>query len=88
VAAARLNQNILRPAFFSVLRVFVLSSVKELELKAWRLSAFIMVALAALVFVVQRFFGPVFDSVFEICIFYIPAFTAVILFLYLRKRLK
>jgi len=66
--------------------LFVFS--KEVELKAWRLSTFIMIILAAFVFVVQRFLGPVFDFIFEICIFYIPAFTAVVLFLYFRKKLK
>jgi len=63
-------------------------SAKELELKAWRVSTLIMVILAAAVFLVQRLLGPLFDLVFEICIFYIPTFTIVALFLYFRNKLR
>jgi len=63
-------------------------SNSELELKSWRLSTLAMIMLAATVFLVQRFVGPLFDLVFEICIFYIPVFTAVGLFLYFRNKLR
>jgi F0F1-type ATP synthase assembly protein I len=66
---------------------FLVSS-KELERKAWFLSTLIVIILAAVVFLVQRLAGPFLDLVFEICIFYIPAFTIVSLFLYFRKKLK
>jgi len=45
-----------------------------------------MVTLAAAVFLIQRFFGQFFDVVFEVCIFYIPTFTIVVLLLYFRKK--
>jgi hypothetical protein len=58
------------------------------ELEAWRQATFIVVSLAALVFLVQRLFGPVFNDVaFEICIFYIPAVTVTSLYLYFKTRL-
>jgi len=63
-------------------------SAKELELKTWRLSTVVMMVLAATVFLVSRFVGPIFDLVFEICIFYIPAVAIVGLFLYFRNKLK
>jgi len=61
---------------------------KELELYAWRLATLVTITLAATIFIVQRLAGPFLDLVFEICIFYIPAFTIVSLFLYFRKKLK
>ncbi|MFQ6073942.1 MAG: hypothetical protein ACE5KC_01860 [Candidatus Bathyarchaeia archaeon] len=57
----------------------------EVELEAWRQATFVVVALAALVFLVQRFFGPLFEIAFEICIFYVPAVTIVLLYLYFSK---
>jgi hypothetical protein len=63
-------------------------STKELELKAWRLATVFIIISAAAVFLVQRLAGPFLDLIFEICIFYIPAFTIVGLFLYFRKKLK
>jgi antibiotic biosynthesis monooxygenase (ABM) superfamily enzyme len=63
-------------------------STKEQELEAWRLATVVMIVLAAAVFLVQRLAGPFLDLVFEFCIFYIPAFTIVGLFLYFRKKLR
>lgn len=57
----------------------------EVELEAWRQATFVVVALAALVFLVQRFFGPLFEIAFEICIFYVPAVTIALLYLYFSK---
>jgi len=56
------------------------------ELKTWRIATFVMVTLAAAVFLVQRFIGQFFDLVFEVCIFYIPAFTIVALLLYFSSK--
>lgn len=57
------------------------------ELKTWRLSTLFLVLLAALVFFSQRLVGQFFaDIVFEICIFYIPAFVITVLFLYFRSK--
>jgi len=56
------------------------------ELKTWRIATLVMVTLAAAVFLVQRFVVQFFDVVFEICIFYIPTFTIVGLWLYFRTR--
>jgi len=55
------------------------------ELKTWRIATLVMVTLAAVVFLVQRFI-PLFDVVFEVCIFYIPTFSIVGLFLYFRNK--
>jgi hypothetical protein len=63
-------------------------STKEQELKAWRLATVFIIILAATVFLIQRLAGPFLDLVFEICIFYIPAFTIVGLSLYFREKLK
>jgi len=56
------------------------------ELKTWRIATLVMVALAATVFLVQRFVVQLFDVVFEVCIFYIPTFTIVGLLLYFRTK--
>jgi hypothetical protein len=45
-----------------------------------------MLVIAAVVFFIQRFAGPVFDLVFEVCIFYVPAVVRVLLFLYFKQR--
>jgi len=59
----------------------------ENELRTWGLATVILVLLAASVFFTQRFIGQFFsDIVFEICLFYIPAFAIVVLFLYFRRR--
>lgn len=60
----------------------------KVELEAWRQSTFVVVALAALVFVVQRVWGILLgDVVFEICIFYVPAVAITLLYLYFRTKL-
>jgi len=70
--------------FFFCLRRNVLAS--DNELKTWRLATVVLVLLAAFVFFSQRFIGRFFDTVFEIFIFYVPAFLIVFLFLYLKHR--
>jgi hypothetical protein len=61
-------------------------STNQEELETWRIAALVMVTLAAAVFLVQRVVGPIFDVVFEIFIFYVPAFAIVALLLYFRKK--
>ncbi|HKZ95070.1 MAG TPA: hypothetical protein VJ249_10910 [Candidatus Bathyarchaeia archaeon] len=57
------------------------------ELKTWRAAAIIVVLAAAFVFFIQFFVGRFFnDVILEICIFYIPAFASVMLYLYLRQK--
>jgi hypothetical protein len=56
------------------------------ELQTWRLATIIMVISAVVVFFVQNLVRPVFDVVFEICIFYIPVFTLIGIFLYLKTK--
>jgi len=56
------------------------------ELKTWHIATLVMVSLAAAVFLVQRFVGQFFDLVFEVCIFYIPTFTIVGLWLYFGTK--
>ncbi len=59
----------------------------KVELEAWRQASFVVVSLAALVFLVQRVFGPMFDVAFEICVFYVPAVTIALLYLYFKTKL-
>jgi len=40
---------------------------------SWRLTTLLLVALSVVVFLVQRSSWAVFDTVFEVCIFHIPA---------------
>ncbi len=56
------------------------------EINAWRQATFVVASLAVLVFLVQRLFGPAFEVVFEICVFYIPAVAIALLYLYYRTR--
>ena len=60
---------------------------EKTELEAWRQAALVVVLLATFVFVVQRLFGPIFAVIFEICIFYIPAATITLLYLYFKTKL-
>lgn len=61
---------------------------EKVELEAWRQATLVVASLALLVFLVQRLFGPIFnDVIFEVCIFYVPAFTIAMLYLYFRTRL-
>lgn len=47
--------------------------------RAWRATAYVLVLLSAVVFIVQRTSWAMFDIVFEFCIFHIPAlFSAAI----------
>ncbi len=57
------------------------------ELATWRNAAIVVVLLAGFVFLAQHFVRRFFDPVFEICIFYVPAFASVILYFYHRRSL-
>jgi uncharacterized membrane protein len=61
---------------------------KDSELKAWRLATIVMIIMGAAVFFIQRLAGPFLDLVFEFCIFHIPAFVIVALFLYFRRKFR
>ena len=41
--------------------------------ESWRLTTILLVVLSLIVFLVQRTSWAVFDTVFEVCIFHIPA---------------
>ena len=41
--------------------------------ESWRLTTFLLVALSFVVFLVQRTSWALFDTIFEVCIFHIPA---------------
>jgi len=57
------------------------------ELGTWRAAAIILVLFAVSAFLIQYLTGRlILDYVLEICIFYIPAFVSVVLYLYLRLR--
>jgi hypothetical protein len=42
--------------------------------ESWRLTTLLLVSLSLAVFLVQRTSWAIFDTVFEVCIFHIPAF--------------
>ena len=41
--------------------------------ESWRLTTLLLVALSIVVFLVQRTSWALFDTIFEVCIFHIPA---------------
>ena len=41
--------------------------------ESWRLTTLLLVALSIAIFLVQRTSWAIFDTVFEVCIFHIPA---------------
>lgn len=61
-----------------------MSSRDSSEAESWRRTAAVMLAISAVVFLVQRFVATFLDPVFEACIFHIPALVAS--FIYLRRR--
>jgi len=84
VVDARLSRRLKFYSLFIFLEGISVPTNQE-ELKTWRIATLVMVTLAAVVFLVQRFI-PLFDVVFEVCIFYIPTFAIVGLLLYFRKK--
>jgi hypothetical protein len=63
------------------------SKAEKTELEAWRQATAILVFLAALVFLIQRLFRPILDVALEVFVFYVPAVTIVVLYLYFRTKL-
>lgn len=50
-----------------------------IDRESWRLTTLLLVTLSLAVFLVQRTSWAIFDTVFEVCIFHIPAaFSAVL----------
>jgi len=49
--------------------------------RAWRATAYVLVLLSALVFLVQRTPWAMFDVVFEVCIFHIPALLSAAIYM-------
>ena len=48
--------------------------------ESWKTTAIIMISLSVLVFLAQRTSLAVFDHVFELCIFHIPALACSVIF--------
>jgi hypothetical protein len=71
---------------FSLLFEVKLVLNKQEESESWLIATIVILVVAGTVFLIQRFAGPVFDFVFEVCIFYVPAIVMVFLFLYFRKK--
>jgi len=49
------------------------------EGESWRITTLLLVTLSIVVFLVQRTSWALFDTVFEVCIFHIPAFFSAVL---------
>ena len=56
------------------------------EFRSWLYAFLFMLALSVTVLVIRLFFGPILNTAFEICIFYIP--TAILFVIVLRVRAK
>ena len=54
------------------------------EADSWRLTALVMLAVSATVFIVQRFVTTFLDPLFELCVFHLP--TVISIVIYLRSR--
>ncbi len=52
--------------------------------KTWRITAYVMLSLSFIVFLLQRTSWALFDTVFEVCIFHIPAFFSALIYLKIR----
>jgi hypothetical protein len=55
------------------------------EVKSWRSAALTMTIIAGIVFIVQQFFTHLFDQVFVICVFYLPAFILIIAYMWVKR---
>jgi hypothetical protein len=56
------------------------------EFRSWLYAFLFMLALSVTVLVTRFFFGPVLNTAFEVCIFYIP--TVILFVIVLRVRMK
>jgi predicted membrane protein len=55
------------------------------DIKSWRISAVVMLIIALSLFFYQQFINKLFDDVFSLFIFYIPAVISVVLYLAVKK---
>ncbi len=51
------------------------------NVSSWRVATYVMVALSIGIFLIQRTSYAMFDLVFEVCIFHIPALVCAIIYL-------
>ena len=50
------------------------------DVNSWRKTTYALVAISLLIFLVQRTSWAIFDTIFEVCIFHIPALASSILY--------
>ena len=50
------------------------------EVNSWRKTTYALVAISLLIFLVQRTSWAMFDTIFEVCIFHIPALASSVLY--------
>jgi len=50
------------------------------EVNSWRKTTYALVAISLLIFLVQRTSWVMFDTLFEVCIFHIPALASSVLY--------
>jgi hypothetical protein len=59
---------------------------EALESSLWRTTAYIMVSISAVIFLIQRTSWAMFDPVFEVCIFHLPALAGATIYYFIRRR--
>jgi hypothetical protein len=59
---------------------------EALEPSLWRTTAYIMVSISAIVFLIQRTSWAMFDPVFEVCIFHLPALAGATIYYLIQRR--
>jgi len=59
-------------------------SADNLELETWFKTLLISGTLSIIIFLIQNFVRRFFDFIFEVCIFYIPTFLALLIYLKLK----
>ena len=59
---------------------------EALEPSLWRTTAYIMVSISAIVFLIQRTSWAMFDPVFEVCIFHLPALAGATIYYFIRRK--
>jgi len=55
------------------------------DIQSWRMSVVLMLLIASSLFLYQQFIGKIFDDVFSLFIFYIPAVISVAIYLAIRR---
>jgi hypothetical protein len=59
---------------------------EALESGLWRTTAYIMVSISAIIFLIQRTSWAMFDPVFEVCIFHLPALAGATIYFFIRRK--